>query len=216
MYDILDLLIPATLETVMMVFFSTVIAVVVGLPVGILMVCTRPGGIAENRNFYRVLDGVINVLRSVPFIILMIVVLPLAKILVGTEIGTKAVIVALSIAAAPFVARIMESSFLEVDRGVIEAAKAMGSSNAQIVWKVLLPETMPSIIDSITMTVINVIGYSAMAGTLGGGGLGNLAVRYGYYRYETKILFVAVVVIVVLVQIVQWAGTKLSMAINKK
>lgn len=216
MNSIMNLVLPETLNTLYMVFFSTVFSLIIGLPLGVILTVTRPEGIAENKGVFSILDGIINIMRSIPFIILMIIVLPLSKIFVGTTIGSTAVIVPLTISAAPFVARIMESSFMEVDKGVIEAAKSMGSSNWQIVSKVLIPEAMPSIVNSITMTIINIIGYSAMAGTIGGGGLGNLAIRYGHFRRVEEVLFVAVVVIIVIVQIVQWTGTRLSNAINKK
>ena len=151
-----------------------------------------------------------NVLRSFPFIILMIVLFPLSRIIVGTSIGTAATIVPLSIAAAPFVARIIESALNEVNPELIQAAKAMGSTNMQIITKVLIPEALPALVDGITLTIINLIGYSAMAGAVGGGGLGDLAIRYGYQRFRTEIMIAAVVVILVLVELIQHVGTKIS------
>ncbi len=216
MAQLWKLLGPATWETIYMVAASTLFALILGLPISVLLILTRKDGLSPNNGVFAVLDGIINVLRSFPFIILMIIVLPVAKVIVGTSVGTTAVIVPLSISAAPFVARVMEQAFLEVDRGIIEAAKAMGSNNSQIITRVLIPEAMPSMISGLTMTIINVIGYSAMAGTIGGGGLGNLAIRYGYHRYETEILFAAVIVIIILVAVVQFVGSRLSSGINKK
>ena len=167
----------ATGETLVMVFFSTIFSLVLGLPIGVLLHITgkeADGGIIPSPVFNNVLSRIVNILRSFPFIILLIVLIPLSRIIVGTSIGTKAAIVPLSIAAAPFVARIIESALKEVDPGVIQAAKAMGSTNWQLVWKVLLPEAMPALMSGLTLTIINLIGYSAMAGTIGGGGLGDL------------------------------------------
>ena len=158
----------------------------------------------------QVLTRIVNVLRSFPFMILMILLFPLSRKIVGTSIGTTATIVPLSIAAAPFVARIIETALKEVDPGVVQAARAMGSTNMQIIWKVLLPEAMPSLVSGITLTIINLIGYSAMAGAIGGGGLGDLAIRYGYQRFRTDIMAVSVIVILVLVEVIQVIGTKIS------
>ena len=157
-----------------------------------------------------VLGRIVNVLRSFPFIILMILLFPLSRLLIGTSIGTTATIVPLSIAAAPFVARVIETALKEVDPGVVQAARAMGSTNFQIVRKVLIPEALPSLVSGVTLTIINLIGYSAMAGAIGGGGLGDLAIRYGYQRFRGDIMFVAVVIILVLVEIVQVIGNKIS------
>lgn len=162
------------------------------------------------------LSGIINVLRSFPFIILMILLFPLSRLIVGSTIGTKATIVPLSIAAAPFVARIIESALKEVDRGVVEASLSMGATIPQIVFKVLIPESMPSLVMGITLTIINLIGYSAMAGAIGGGGLGDLAIRYGLYRFQTDIMIVSVTIIIVLVQGIQLIGNKIAVSINKK
>ena len=155
-------------------------------------------------------------LRSFPFIILMIILFPLSRIIVGTSIGTTATIVPLSIAAAPFVARVIETSLKEVDPGVIQAAMAMGSTNFQIITKVLIPEAMPSLVAGITLTIINLIGYSAMAGAIGGGGLGDLAIRYGYQRFRTDIMVVSVVIILILVELIQVVGTKISTKLMEK
>lgn len=216
MERIWEIVSPAIPETLYMVFVSTFLALVIGMPLAVILILTREGGLAENKTVYGVLDWIINILRSLPFVILILIVFPLSRFIVGKSIGTTASIVPLTVAATPFVARLMEGYFLEVDKGVIEAAKAMGSTNAQIVWKVLLPEALPSIVGGITMTIINVVGYSAMAGILGGGGLGDIASRYGYQRNELDILWASVLVIIVIVQIVQFVGNKLANALNKK
>lgn len=213
---IISIVAPAIPETLYMVFISTLISVLIGLPLGIILTITRADGLSENNGVYRVLDSVINVLRSFPFIILMFLVFPLTRLIVGKTIGTTASLVPLTIAATPFVARLMEGYFLEVDKGVIEAAKAMGSTNFQIISKVLIPESMPSIVLGITMTIINIVGYSAMAGAMGGGGLGDVATRFGYYRGEVDILWAAVFVIILIVQLVQFIGNRLAKIINKK
>ena len=201
----------ATLQTLSMVFFSTVFSLILGLPLGILLCVTDPvTGIMPKPVLNQILTRIVNVLRSFPFIILMILLFPLSRIIVGTSIGTMATIVPLSIAAAPFVARVIESALKEVDPGVVQAARAMGSTNFQIIMKVLLPEAMPSRVSGITLTIINLIGYSAMAGAIGGGGLGDLAIRYGYQRFRTDIMVVSVVVILVLVEVIQVIGTKIS------
>lgn len=201
----------ATLETLAMVGFSTIFSLILGLPLGILL-CVTDGetGIMKKPVLNQVLTRIVNVLRSFPFMILMILLFPLSRKIVGTSIGTTATIVPLSIAAAPFVARIIETALKEVDPGVVQAARAMGSTNMQIIWKVLLPEAMPSLVSGITLTIINLIGYSAMAGAIGGGGLGDLAIRYGYQRFRTDIMAVSVIVILVLVEVIQVIGTKIS------
>ncbi len=203
----------STVQTLVMVFFSTVFALLLGLPLGILLCVTGPagqGGIVPKPILNEILSRIVNVLRSFPFIILMILLFPLSRLIVGTSIGTAATIVPLSIAAAPFVARIIETSLKEVDPGVVQAARAMGSTNSQIIFKVLLPEAMPSLVSGVTLTIINLIGYSAMAGAIGGGGLGDLAIRYGYQRFRSDVMLVAVVVILLLVEIIQLIGNKIS------
>jgi D-methionine transport system permease protein len=199
-----------------MVFFSTLFSLVLGFPMGILLVITEKGSIWEKPTLYRLLDGIINILRSFPFLILMILLFPLSRLIVGKTIGTTATIVPLSIAAAPFVARVIESSLKEVDRGVIELGHSIGASVPQIIFKILIPEAMPSLIMGVTLTVINLIGYSAMAGAIGGGGLGDLAIRYGLYRFQTDVMVAAVIIIVLLVQGIQYAGNKLASKISKK
>lgn len=211
-----ELIIPSLLETLYMVFFSTFFSLVIGFPLGIILVITEKNNIWEKPALNKVLNSIINVLRSFPFIILMIVVFPISKLIVGQTIGTTATIVPLSIAAAPFVARIIESSLKEVDRGVIELSLSMGATVPEIIFRVLIPEAMPSLILGITMTIINLIGYSAMAGAIGGGGLGNLAIRYGLYGFKTDIMAVSVFVIILLVQGIQYLGNKLSTSVNKK
>ncbi len=211
-----DLIVPALIETLHMVFLSTIFSLILGFPLGILLVITEKGSIWEKKQLNRILNGVINILRSFPFIILMILLFPLSRIIVGKTIGTTATVVPLSIAAAPFVARIIESSLKEVDRGIIESSLAMGASAGEIVFKVLIPESMPSLILGITTTIINIIGYTAMAGAIGGGGLGDVAIRYGLYRFQTDVMVVAVIVIIVIVQGIQYIGNKLSSKINKK
>ncbi len=216
MERIIDIVLPAIPETLVMVLASTIIALLIGLPLGIILTNTRPGGLTESAKVYSILDGIINVLRSFPFVILMIVVFPLSRLIVGKSYGTAAMIIPLSLSAAPFVARLMEGYFIQVDSGIIEAAKSMGSTNKEIIFKVLIPEAMPMLVSGITMTLINVIGYSAMAGVMGGGGLGDVANRYGYQRNEPLILWSAVIVIIILVQIVQFIGNKIAENIDKR
>lgn len=216
MERIIDIVLPAIPETLVMVLASTIIALLIGLPLGIILTNTRPGGLTESAKVYSILDGIINVLRSFPFVILMIVVFPLSRLIVGKSYGTAAMIIPLSLSAAPFVARLMEGYFIQVDSGIIEAAKSMGSTNKEIIFKVLIPEAMPMLVSGITMTLINVIGYSAMAGVMGGGGLGDVANRYGYQRNEPLILWSAVIVIIILVQIVQFIGNKIADNIDKR
>lgn len=212
----LDLLIPSIIQTLYMVFASAVLSLLIGFPLGVLLVITEKDNIWEKPMFNKILGSIINILRSLPFLILMILVFPLSRILVGTTIGTTATIVPLSVAAAPFVARIIESSLKEVDKGVIELSLSMGATIPQIITKVLIPEAFASIILGITLTIINLIGYSAMAGAIGGGGLGDLAIRYGLYRSETNIMILSVLAIVILVQGVQFLGNYLSIKTNKK
>jgi D-methionine transport system permease protein len=211
-----ELIIPSLLQTLYMVFFSTVFSLVIGFPLGILLVITEKDSIWEKLTLNKILNGIINILRSFPFLILMILLFPLSKIIVGKTIGTTATIVPLSIAAAPFVARVIESSLKEVDKGVIELSLSMGATVPQIIFRVLIPEAIPSLIMGITLTIINLIGYSAMAGAIGGGGLGDLAIRYGLYRFQTDIMVVSVIIIILLVQGIQYLGNRLAIIINKK
>ena len=201
----------ATVQTLLMGFLSTFFSVLLGLPLGVLLCVTDPEtGIAPKPVLNQILTRIVNILRSFPFIILMILLFPLSRIIIGTSIGTVATIVPLSIAAAPFVARVIESALKEVDPGVVQAARSMGSTLMQIIVKVLLPEALPSLVDGITLTIINLIGYSAMAGAIGGGGLGDLAIRYGYQRFRTEVMIAAVIVILVMVELIQLIGTKIS------
>lgn len=213
---VFNMILTSTLETLYMVFFSTIFSLLIGFPIGILLVITKEGGILERPKLNKILEVLINTLRSFPFIILMILVFPLSRIIVGTTIGSTAAIVPLSISAAPFVARMIEGALNEVDKGLIEASSSMGASNSTIIWKVMIPETMPHIIHGITVTVISLIGFSAMAGTIGAGGLGDLAIRFGYQRFKTDIMIYSVIVIILLVQVLQSLGNYLVERIKKK
>ena len=206
---IIDIMIQAVGQTVYMVFFSTLFASILGFILGIVVTVTYPKGLKPNKIIYNVLDLIINVLRSFPFIILIVFIIPLTRAIVGTPIGEAAAIVPLTIAAAPFVARIIESSLKEVDLGVIEAAKSFGASNTQIIFKVMLKEAVPSIISGLTLTIINIIGYSAMAGSVGAGGLGKVAISYGYQRYQTDVMIVTVIILIIMVQGLQSLGNYL-------
>jgi D-methionine transport system permease protein len=203
------LLFKATLETVYMVVSSGVVAALVGLPWGILLYTSRKNHILAHPLVYQVLAAIANVTRSIPFIILMIAVIPVTRVLTGSSIGTNAAIVPLSLCAMPFIARVVENALLEVNAGLIEAAIAMGANAWQVICKVLIPEALPGIINGLTLTMVSLIGYSAMAGAVGGGGLGDLAIRYGYQRFDTSVMFVTVVMIVILVQAMQLAGDRL-------
>lgn len=213
---VFSMILDSTLETLYMVFFSTIFSLLIGFPIGVLLVVTKEGNIMERPKLNKVLEIVINTLRSFPFIILMICLFPLSRIIVGTTIGSTAAIVPLSISAAPFVARMIEGALNEVDKGLIEASSSMGASNSTIICKVMIPETMPHIIHGITVTVISLIGFSAMAGTIGAGGLGDLAIRFGYQRFKTDIMIYSVIVIILLVQVLQSLGNYLVDRIKKK
>jgi D-methionine transport system permease protein len=203
-------------ETLFMTFTSSFFSYLIGIPLGIILIVTDKDGIYPIPWFQRILGLIINLLRSVPFIILLIMVIPITKIVVGTTLGAKAVIPPLVIASAPYVARVVESSFKEVDAGVIEAAKSMGASTFQIIWKVLLPEAKPSLLVGAALSVTTILSYSAMSGFVGGGGLGDIAIKYGYYRYQTGMMFATVVILVIIVQIIQEAGMKLSRVSDKR
>jgi D-methionine transport system permease protein len=200
----------ATLETLLMVGVATGFTALLGLPLGVLLVVSDRDGLLPAPALHRGLGAVVNVGRSLPFIILLIAVVPLTRLLVGTTIGTPAAIVPLALAAIPFFARVVETALREVDRGLVEAAHAMGCSPWEIVRKVLLPEATPALVLGLTITVISLIGYSAMAGAVGGGGLGDLAIRYGYQRFETEVMLVTVALLVVLVQLIQLIGNRLA------
>jgi ABC transporter, permease protein len=198
-----DMLFTGIGETIYMVFVSSFIAYAIGIPLGIFLVVSDKDGIKPMRSLNFILGLVINILRSVPFIILLVMVMPVTRAIVGTTIGPTAVIPPLVISAAPFLARMVESSLKEVDSGVIEAAKSMGASNLQIIYKVLLPEAKPSLLVGAAISMTTILGYSAMSGFAGGGGLGTIAVNYGYYRYQTEIMFITVIILIVIVQLIQ-------------
>lgn len=200
----------ATLETLLMVSSATLLSTIIGLPLGILLATTAENNILEQIPFNRVLSTIINIGRSVPFIILMVAIIPFTRKVVGTSIGTTAAIVPLTVAAIPFIARLVEGALKEVDPGVVEAAESMGASPPEIIWKVLIPEALPALVLAVTLTAVNLIGYSAMAGAVGGGGLGDLAIRFGYQRFRGDIMFQTVVILVVLVQGVQMVGDKIA------
>ncbi len=212
----ISMLIEGTLATLYMTLAATLFGYIIGLPTGILLTITDKDGIRPNAVVYRILDIIVNIMRSIPFLILLIMVIPLTKLIVGKSYGSDATIVPLVIAAAPFIARMVESSLKEVDHGVIEAAQSMGASNATIVWKVLLPEARTSLLVGVTIVIGTVLGYSAMAGTVGGGGLGDIAIRYGYYRYQTDIMMITIVILVVLVQILQAVGMLISKKLDRR
>ena len=214
--EMLALLVEALWETLYMVAVSAGIATVIGVPLGVILVATSRGHILQNLWLNRILGYIANATRSTPFIILMVAIIPLTRVLAGTSIGTNAAIVPLSIAAIPFVGRVVESALREVDYGLIEAAQAMGASPFQIIRRVLLPEAMPSIVLGLTLAVISLIGYSAMAGAIGGGGLGDLAIRFGYQRFRVDVMISTVVILIALVQLVQTAGDRVSQRLNKK
>ena len=204
------------LETLWMVGVSGFIGTVLGLPLGVLLVITDQNGLLQNRPFNRVLGVLVNAVRSTPFIILLVAVIPLTRWIVGTSIGTAAAIVPLTIAAIPFVARLIESALREVDRGLIEALQAMGATPWQIIRTVLIPEAMPGIVAGLTITLVSLIGHSAMAGAVGGGGLGDLGIRYGYQRFLPEVMALVVLVLIVLVQFIQSAGDRLARRIGHR
>ncbi len=212
----IQLLITGIGETLYMVVISTVVAYVFGIPLGVIMYITDKKGICRNRIINLVVGVIINIIRSVPFLILLVAILPFTRLVVGTTIGPTATIVPLIVAAIPFVARMVESSLKEVDGGVIEAAKAMGSSNFQIITRVLLPEAKPSLLVGLTIAITTILGYSAMAGFTGGGGLGAIATNYGYYRYQTDVMLITVAVLVIIVQIFQEVGIRIVNKLDKR
>ena len=214
--QIIMMLVEGTGVTLYMTLVSTLIAYILGLPMGITLVVTAPGGLKPNKIVYKIRDVVVNIVRSIPFLILLVLLIPFTRFIVGKSYGATATIVPLSIAAAPFVARLVESSLLEVDHGVVEAAQSMGASLWMIVWKVLLVEARTSLIVGGTIALGTILGYSAMAGTVGGGGLGDIAIRYGYHRYQADIMIVTVILLVALVQILQVIGTKLSKKLDRR
>ena len=214
--QIINLLIQGLGETLQMTVISTIVSMIVGIPLGVILVITGKGHIMENKAVNATLGSVVNALRSIPFIILMVAIITLTRIIAGSSIGTTAACVPLTIAAIPFLARLVETSIREINSGVIEAAQAMGASPMQIIRKVLLPEALPTIIDNITVLVVNLISYSAMAGAIGGGGLGDIAIRYGYQRFQGDVMLATIVILIVLVQLIQSCGDFLSRKVNKR
>lgn len=214
--QIIMMLLEGIKDTLYMTLTSTLIGYVIGLPMGILLTVTDKDGIHPNTAVYKVLDVIANLIRSVPFLILLIVLIPFTRFLIGRSYGPTATIVPLVIAAAPFIARMVESSLQEVDEGVIEAAKSMGAGTWTIIFKVLLVEARTSLIVGVTIALGTILGYSAMAGVVGGGGLGDIAIRYGYYRYQTDIMVVTIVILVLIVQVLQALGMMLSKKLDRR
>ena len=218
MFDaqLVEMLWEGVLDTLYMTIVSTILSYVFGMVMGVLLVICRKDGIAPRPVFYAVLDMVVNLTRSFPFLILMIAVIPFTRFLVGTTIGNNATVVPLVIAAAPFVARLIEASLLEVDSGGVEAAQSMGASTWQIIVKVLLPEALPSLLNGSAVAAITILGYSAMSGAVGGGGLGKLAIMYGYNRYQTDIMFATIILLIVIVQLFQMLGNWATKRFDKR
>lgn len=203
-------------ETIYMVVIATAVSLIIGLPIGVLLVTSDVKGVKPNKVLHKILDMIIvNITRSIPFVILMVLLIPLSRILVGKSYGSIAFIIPLSLGSAPFVARIIEGALKEVDEGLVEASKSMGATNFEIIFKVLIPEAMPALVHGLTLTLISLIGYSAMAGAIGGGGLGNSAVIDGYQRSNPEIMWKATIVIIVLVQIIQFIGNKIVYSLTK-
>lgn len=213
---VIEMIEKGILESLYMTLFSTLFAYVIGLPWGVALVVFNQTGLKPNKVAYRVLDALANIMRSIPFLILLILLIPVTIFIVGTSIGTTATIVPLTVAAAPMIARMVESSIQEVDSGVIEAAQSMGASNWQIILHVLLVEARVSLIAGATISIGTILGYSAMAGIVGGGGLGDIAIRYGYYRYQKDIMIVTVVLLVLLVQLFQFVGNVTAVKLDKR
>ncbi|GAW92423.1 methionine ABC transporter permease [Calderihabitans maritimus] len=214
--EVVKLIVKGTWETIYMVGISVLLSHLFGIPLGILLVTSEKGHILENVPVNKVLGAIINATRSIPFIILLVALIPFTRVVVGTSIGTTAAAVPLTVGATPFVARMVETALKEIEWGVIEAALAMGATPWQIIWKVLIPEALPSLVLGATITTITLIGYSAMAGFVGGGGLGDIAVRYGYYRYKGDVMLITVILLIVMVQLLQMVGDYLSAKLNKK
>lgn len=216
MVDLIWMLLEGIWETLYMTAASTFFAYVLGLPAGVALVVCAKNGVRPCAPVFRILDVVVNLTRSVPFLILAVAIIPFTRLVVGTSIGSPAMVVPLTVAAAPFVARLVESSLLEVDAGVVEAAQSMGAGHFQIVWKVLLPEALPSLLNGATIAVTTILSYSAMAGFVGGGGLGALAYNYGYYRYETDIMIITVILLIVIVQVLQGCGNRVTIRSDRR
>lgn len=216
MSDMASMFLEESWATIYMTLISSAISYLIGIPLGVILVVTDRDGIAPCRPVHTVLGILINIFRSIPFLILLVMVLPVTKFLVHTTLGPKAIIPPLIFASAPYIGRMVESSLKEVSAGVIEAAKSMGASNWQIIWKVLLPEAKPSLLVGAAICITTILSYSAMAGFVGGGGLGAIALNYGYYRYKTDIMLVAVALLVIIVQIIQEFWMRLSRATDKR
>ncbi|MDR1881696.1 MAG: methionine ABC transporter permease MetI [Prevotella sp.] len=214
--EMIDLLLKGTVETIIMTFVSGFFSFVIGLPLGVLLYMTRKGHIKENLVLHEILSAAVNIFRAIPFIILIVWMIPFTRVLVGTSIGVSAALVPLSLGAAPFVARMIENSLLEVPGGLIEASRAMGATPLQIVTKVLLPEALPSIINCASITLIMLVGYSAMGGAVGAGGLGQTGYQYGYVGYDLKIMNMVLILLVILVFIIQYAGNYISKKVDHK
>ncbi|CAG9163426.1 methionine ABC transporter permease [Cupriavidus pampae] len=214
--ELLDLFLGSFGETLLMVGISGVVGALFGVPLGVLLHLTNRGGVVSHPLFNRGIGILVNAVRSIPFIILLVVVIPFTRFIVGSSIGTTAAVVPLTIAAVPFIARLVEAALREVDKGLVEAAQAMGATTRQIVWKVLLPEAMPGIVAGLTITFVSLVGYSAMAGAIGGGGLGDLGIRYGYQRYITEVMVAVVIILIVFVQAVQSFGDWLVRRISHR
>ena len=214
--QVVKLLITGTLDTLQMTVISTIMAMIIGIPLGVVLVVTSKGHILENAALNKILGAIVNATRSIPFIILMVAIIPFTRMVVGTSIGTTAACVPLTLAAIPFLARLVETSIKDIQFGVIEAAQSMGASPFQIICKVLLLEALPTIIDNVTVLIVNLIGYSAMAGAIGGGGLGDIAIRYGYQRFQGDIMLATIIILIIMVQVIQMIGDGLSKAMNKK
>ena len=214
--QVIKLLITGTLDTLQMTVISTIMAMIIGIPLGVVLVVTSKGHILENAALNKILGAIVNATRSIPFIILMVAIIPFTRMVVGTSIGTTAACVPLTLAAIPFLARLVETSIKDIQFGVIEAAQSMGASPFQIIRKVLLPEALPTIIDNVTVLIVNLIGYSAMAGAIGGGGLGDIAIRYGYQRFQGDIMLATIIILIIMAQVIQMIGDGLSKAMSKK
>ena len=214
--QIIDLLIKGLIDTLHMVAVSGAIGTLIGLPIGVMLAVTGRGELLQNFAFNKVMGAVVNMTRSTPFIILVVAIIPFTRLIAGTSIGTSAAIVPLTVAAAPFIARGVENAVREVDRGLVEAAQAMGATPFQIIRKVLLPEALPGIVAGLTLSAVSLIGYSAMVGAVGGGGLGDLGIRYGYQRFLPEVMLAVVIVLIVLVQIVQSTGDLIARRVNKR
>ena len=214
--ELIKLMIQGIEETLFMVSISTLIAAIIGIPLGITLVTTNKGHILENRVINQILGTIVNIIRSIPFIILMVAIIPLTRLIAGTSIGTTAACVPLTIVAIPFLSRLVETSIRDVDFGLVEAAESMGASPLQIIRKVLLPEALPTIINNITVLIVNLIGASAMAGAIGGGGLGDIAIRYGYQRFQADVMLATIIILVIGVNLIQACGDFASRKKNKK